>query len=67
MKDRGASIDEVVTDGELLAVRRSSKYEGQWFEIYFYNNYVWVVVTGVEPDRYITMYKSRKHKKEFGL
>jgi hypothetical protein len=64
---RGATIEEVVTRGRYLDVRKHPKYENQWVEIYYYQAYFWAVITGVEPDRYITMYKSRKLKKEFGL
>lgn len=65
--ERGASIEEVLLHGRLLDVRTNTKYPGQFVEIYFYREYVWAVITGTKPDRYITMYKSRKLKKEFGL
>lgn len=66
-EERGASIEEVITNGELLDVRENPKYTDQVIEIYFYRDYIWAVICGVNPDRYITMYKSRKLKKEFGL
>ena len=67
LKERGTAIEEVVIEGQLLDVRENPKYPEQYVEIYFYKEYVWAVITGINPERYITMYKSRKLKKEFGL
>ncbi|WP_374001737.1 toxin [Bdellovibrio bacteriovorus] len=66
-RERGHSIEEVVTGGVLLDVRANPKYPKQFVEIYFLKDYVWAVVTAEDPERYITMYKSRKLKKEYGL
>ncbi|WP_347359031.1 toxin [Bdellovibrio sp.] len=66
-RERGHSIEEVVTEGVLLDVRANPKYPKQFVEIYFFKDYVWAVVTAEDPERYITMYKSRKLKKEYGL
>lgn len=65
--ERGASFEEVVTEGLLLDVRQNSKYPDQFVEVYLFDDYVWAVITGEDPSRYITMYKSKKLKKEFGL
>jgi hypothetical protein len=65
--ERGASFEEVVTDGVLLDVRQNPKYPDQFIEVYFFDNYVWAVITGEDPSRFITMYKCKKLKKEFGL
>ena len=62
---RGYSPEEVATHGELLEVLENAKYAGQELEIYFFEKYVWVVVTGKNPDRFITAYKSRKLKKRY--
>jgi hypothetical protein len=64
---RGASFEEIVSEGVLLDVRINKNYQSQEFEIYFYQNYVWVIVVGKDPNRFITAYKSRKLKKEYGL
>lgn len=60
-------IEEVVSEGILLDVRENPKYPEQYVEVYYFKEYVWAVITGVNPDRYITMYRSRKLKKEYGL
>lgn len=65
--ERGASFEDVVTGGVLLDVRKNKNYPGQFVEIYYFDDYVWAVITGEDPSRYITMYKSKKLKKEFGL
>ena len=57
---RGHSPEEVAALGELLDVLENPKYPGQELEIYYFDNYVWVVVTGTHPDRFITAYKSRR-------
>lgn len=64
---RGYTPDEIVDGGERLDVRQSPKNADQLFEIYLFENYVWVVVTGKNPPRLITAYKSRKFKKEYGI
>ena len=66
-KERGASFEEIVENGKLLDVKENPRYPGQFISIYAFDNYAWVVVTGEDPDRFITLYKSRKFKKEFGL
>ena len=63
---RGHSPEEVATLGELLDVLENPRYAGQELEIYYFENYVWVVVTGTNPARFITAYKSRKLKKRYG-
>ncbi|MBI4405447.1 MAG: hypothetical protein HY537_14885 [Deltaproteobacteria bacterium] len=63
---RGHSPEDVATYGELLDVLKNQKYAGQELEIYWFENYVWVVVVGKNPDRFITAYKSRKLKKRYG-
>lgn len=65
--NRGASFEEIVSGGILLDVRKNENYPDQEYEIYFFEKYVWVVVVGKKPDRFITAYKSRKLKKEYGL
>lgn len=67
LRERGHSIEEVVTEGVLLDVRQNPAYPNQFVEIYLFKDYVWAVVTADNPERYITMYKSRKLKKEYGL
>ena len=62
---RGHSPDEIAMLGEFLDVLENPKYPGQELEIYYLENYVWVVVTGKRPDRFITAYKSRKLKKRY--
>ena len=64
---RGASVEDIVTDGKLLATRENKNYPDQYLLIYEFEGYAWVVVVGEKPDRFITHYKSRKFKKEFGL
>ncbi len=64
---RGASFEEIVIGGVLLDVRKNDKYPNQEYEIYLFENYVWVLVVGKNPNRFITAYKSRKLKKEYGL
>lgn len=64
---RGASFEDVVTEGVLLDTRDNPNYSDQYLEIYHFQDYVWVVIVGSNPERYITMFKSRKLKKEFGL
>jgi hypothetical protein len=66
-KTRGASFEDIVENGKLLGVRENARYPDQYLLIYAYGNYAWVVVTGENPDRFITLYKSRKFKKEFGV
>jgi hypothetical protein len=66
-KERGASFENIVENGKLLDVRENPRYPGQYILIYAYENYAWVVIAGENPDRFITLYKSRKFKKEFGL
>jgi hypothetical protein len=63
---RGASFEEIVSEGVLLDVKINKNYPNQEFEIYYFQKYVWVVVVGKNPDRFITAYKSRKLKKEYG-
>jgi hypothetical protein len=65
--ERGASFEDIVENGKLLAVRENKKYVDQYLMIYAYEGYAWVVVIGENPDRFITLYQSRKFKKEFGL
>lgn len=65
--ERGASFEDIVENGELLAVRGNPNYVDQFLMIYSYISYAWVVVIGENPDRFVTLYKSRKFKKEFGL
>lgn len=64
---RGASFEDIVLNGVLLDVRENLNYKDQYLMIYEYQKYVWVVVVGESPDRFITLYKSRKFKKEFGI
>ena len=64
---RGATFEDVVEVGKLLAIRENPNYPNQFLMIYFYKDYAWVVVVGENPDRFITLYKSRKFKKEFGI
>ncbi len=64
---RGYLIEEVVSEGVLLDVRENPKYPDQYVEIYYFRDYVWAVIPGVNPERYITMFLSRKLKKEYGL
>lgn len=66
-EERGASFEDVVENGNLLDVRDNPRYPGQYLLIYAYQDYAWVVVVGENPDRFITLYRSRKFKKEFGL
>lgn len=63
--ERGHSPEEIVEKGELLDVKENPKDADQEFEVYFFENYVWVVVTGKNPPRFITAFKSRKLKKEY--
>jgi hypothetical protein len=65
-RERGATFEDVVTNGKMLAIRENPNYQGQVFEIYYFQSYVWVVVLEKDPERYITMYKSRKLMREFG-
>ncbi len=62
---RGYSPEEVATHGELLEVLENPNYANQELEIYYFENYIWVVVTGKNPARFITAYKSRKLKKRY--
>jgi|GEM_PF-3021099 len=64
--ERGFSPEEVVTGGELLGVKENPKYPKQHLEIYWFENYVWVVVVESKDDRLVTAYQSRKYKEEFG-
>lgn len=66
-EQRGAYFEEIVSEGVLLDVRINKNYPGQEYEIYFFQKYVWVVVVGKSPSRFITAYRSRKLKKEYGL
>ncbi|MEK2645222.1 hypothetical protein [Bdellovibrio sp. BCCA] len=66
-KLRGYLIEEVVIEGVLLDVRENPSYPEQYIEVYYFKDYVWAVISGSNPDRYITMYRSRKLKKEYGL
>jgi hypothetical protein len=66
-EERGAGFEEVAGNGRLLDVRDNPRYPDQYLLIYSYENYVWVVVVGENPDRFITLYKSGKFKREFGL
>jgi len=63
----GVSPEQVAEHGVLLAVRKNPKYPGQLIEVYFFENYVWVVVVDLEDGRFVTAYRSRKLKKEFKL
>ena len=63
--ERGFSPEEIAENGELLDVKEHPVLKDQYFEVYFFNNYVWVVVSGINPERLITAYKSRKLKKEY--
>lgn len=66
-EQRGVTFEEIVSEGVLLDVKENKKYPDQEFEIYLFQKYVWVVVIGKSPSRYITAYKSRKLKKEYKL
>ena len=66
-EERGASFEEIIENGQLLDVRENPSYPKQYLLIYAYKDYAWVVVSGENPDRFITLYKSRKFKKEFGI
>ena len=66
-EERGANFEELVENGELLGVRENPRYPEQYLMIYAFENYAWVVVVGENPDRFITLYRSKKFKKEFGL
>jgi len=66
-EERGAGFEELVESGTLLDVRDNPRYPEQYLLIYAFKNYAWVIVVGENPDRFITLYKSRKFKKEFGL
>ncbi|MCB0411018.1 MAG: DUF4258 domain-containing protein, partial [Bdellovibrionales bacterium] len=66
-EERGASFEDIVENGKLLDVRNNPRYPDQYLLIYAFENYAWVVVAGENPDRFITLYRSRKFKKEFGL
>ncbi len=66
-EERGAGFEDIVASGTLLDTRENPQYPDQYLMIYSYQNYAWVIVVGENPDRFITLYKSRKFKKEFGL
>ncbi len=66
-EQRGATFEEIISEGFLLDVRENKNYPDQEFEIYSFHEYVWVVVVGKNPSRFITAYKSRKLKKEYKL
>lgn len=66
-QERGYAVDEIVNGGVLVDVLENPNYENQFYYIYSFDNYAWVVVVGKNPDRYITHYKSRKAKKRYGL
>lgn len=66
-KERGYAVDEIIDGGVLLDILENPNYENQFYYIYGFDNYAWVVVVGQNPDRYITHYKSRKAKKRYGL
>ncbi len=60
---RGATPEEVVEGGEYLPPALENKnYPGQKLELYWFQNYVWIVV--VEGERLVTTYPSRKLTKE---
>ena len=63
---RGYAPEEIAVLGKLLDVLRNPNYPNQELEIYWFENYVWVVITGTNPSRFITAYKSRKLKKRYG-
>lgn len=65
--ERGFSVEDIVEGGILLDILENPNYENQFYYIYAFQNYAWVVVVGQNPDRYITHYKSRKAKKRYGL
>jgi len=66
-KERGFSVEEIVSGGSLLDVLENPNYEDQFYYVFSFENYAWIVVVGQNPNRYITHYKSRKAKKRYGI
>lgn len=64
---RGATPEEVATEGRLVDTKVHPAYPDQLIEIYLYKDYAWALIVGLHPPRYITAYRSRKLKKEYGL
>ena len=64
--ERGHTPEEIATFGKLIEVLENPRYPNQELEVYLFENYVWVVVTGINPDRFVTAYKSRKFNKRYG-
>lgn len=63
---RGFSPEEIVIGGELLGVRENPNYPDQQLEVYWFDEYLWVVPVDKTTGRLITAFKSRKFKKEYG-
>ncbi len=52
--------------GELLDAKPNPRYLEQRLEVYWYQNYVWVVPVVIATEELKTAFKSRKLKKEYG-
>lgn len=64
--ERGFSPEEVVLNGEHIINKINHNHPGQELELYWFENYVWVVPVDTATGELKTAYKSRKYKKEYG-
>ncbi len=65
---RGASFEELINKGKLIAVKRHHKRKNQNIILFEYKDYVWVVPYVKEKDGSLflkTLYPSRKYTKMY--
>ncbi|MBF0275063.1 MAG: toxin [Nitrospinae bacterium] len=67
-KERGASFDDVLNKGKLIAIQEHKKRENQKVMLFEYKSYIWLVpfVINKKGDIFLkTLYPSRKFTKKY--
>lgn len=64
-KKRGAGFEDLLLRGELLDVLPNPNRTDQEIWVFEYLGYAWALIHNPEEDRHITLWPSRKLKREY--